>query len=112
MRLAKLMLLAVFAVALAAYAFDCGEAAMHCCNSMPCPPHNHRGQDCCKAMPTMHAPFVQPSTLHGVSPSAVALAVTPTSSESHGLDSLARSVAVHCHAPPIAYTQSPPPLRI
>jgi hypothetical protein len=48
MRFAKPILLAALAVALAAYAFDCGalgtpEQAMQCCNSMPCSSHGHRG---------------------------------------------------------------------
>src|SRR5438034_6484185 len=82
MRLAKPIFLAILAVALAAYAFDCSaattpEQAMQCCKSMSCSSHGHRAQDCCKTMPSMHAPFVQPSSGHGVSPSHVVFAVLP-----------------------------------
>lgn len=60
--------MAVLGVALAAYAFDCSgmttpEQAMQCCNSMPCSSQSDHGQDCCRTMPAMHAPFVQPSSI-------------------------------------------------
>jgi hypothetical protein len=66
MRLAKPTFLAVLAVALAAYAFDCGatttpEQAMQCCNSMPCSSHGHHGQDCCKTMVSSQSPSVLPA---------------------------------------------------
>lgn len=117
MRLVKPIFLTVVAVVLAAYALDCGavttpEQAMHCCNSMPCSPHGHRGQDCCKTMPTMRAPFVQPANVHGVSYSPVVFAVLPVAGESLALVSSNRVVAVHCHAPPILYAPAPLPLRI
>jgi hypothetical protein len=116
MRLAKPIFLAVLAVALAAYAFDCGatttpEQAMQCCNSMPCSSHGHHAQDCCKTMQTMHAPFVQPSSVH-VSYSPLAFAVLPATSESLALGSSNRVIAAHCHAPPIPYAPRPLPLRI
>ena len=58
------LFVAILALALGAYAFDCEavttpEQAMQC-KSMHCSPHGHHGQDCCKAMPTKHAPFVRP----------------------------------------------------
>jgi hypothetical protein len=117
MRLARPIFLAVLAVALAAYAFDCGAAmtpgqAMQCCNSMPCSSHGHHAQDCCKTMPAMHAPFVQPSSVHNVSYSPVVLAVLPATGKSFVLDSPDRVVAAHCHAPPILYARAPLPLRI
>jgi len=116
MRLAKAILLALLTVALAAYAFDCGattpEQAMQCCNSMPCSSHGHHGQDCCKTMPAMHAPFVQPSFVHGVRYSPVVVAVVATFDESHRADPSARTVVEHSHAPPIFYSPAPPPLRI
>jgi hypothetical protein len=117
MRLAKPIFLAVMAVALAAYAIDCGaattpEQAMQCCNSMPCSSHRHQGQDCCKTMPAMHAPFVQPSSVHGVSYSPVVSAVLPVSGEPQGFDLSDRMVAAHCHAPPVLYAPAPLPLRI
>ena len=87
MRLAKPIFLALLTVAVASYAFDCGatatpEQAMECCNSMPCSSQGHHGQDCCKTMPAMHAPFVQPSSVHGISYSPVVVAVLTTFDES------------------------------
>ena len=111
------LFVAIFALALGAYAFDCEaattpEQAMQCCKSMHCSSHGHHGQDCCKTMPTMHAPFVQPSSVHGVSFSPVVFAVMAASWECRDLDSFARSIAAHCHAPPIFYSPASPPLRI
>jgi len=117
MRSVRPIFVAMLAVALAAYALDCGavttpEQAIHCCNSMPCSSHGHHGQDCCKTMPTVRAPFVQPSNVHGVSYSPVVLAVLPVAGESHGVVSSSRVIAALCHAPPIRYAPTPLPLRI
>jgi hypothetical protein len=117
MRLAKSILLTVLAVFLSAYAFDCGamttpDQAMRCCKSMPCSSHGHHGQDCCKAMPAMHATFVQPSLTHGILYSPVVVAVLAAFSESLGVDSSARTIAEHSHAPPAFYATAPVPLRI
>jgi hypothetical protein len=117
MRLGKPIFLALLAVALAAYAFDCGaattpEQAMQCCNSMACSSHGHHAQDCCKDMPAMRSPFVQPSSVHGVSYSPVVFAVMPATGESQVLNSSNRVIAAHCHAPPIRSAPSPLPLRI
>jgi hypothetical protein len=117
MRLAKPIFLGVLVVAFAAYAFDCDaattpEQAMQCCNSMPCSSHGHDGQDCCKTMPTVRAPFVQPSSVHGVSYSPLVLAVLPAVSESHAVDSADRVIVAQFHAPPILGTLPPLPLRI
>ena len=115
--MAKPIFLAILAVALAAYAFDCSaattpEQAMQCCKSMSCSSHGHRAQDCCKTMPSMHAPFVQPSSGHGVSPSHVVFAVLPGTEKGHAVDSSNGVIAAHCHAPPILYAPPPLPLRI
>ena len=117
MRLTKPIFLAVLAVSLAAYAFDCGaattaEQAMQCCNSMPCSSQGHHAQDCCKTMQAMHAPFVQPSSVHGVSYSPFVFAVLPETSESLALGSSSRVIAAHCHPPPIRSAPAPLPLRI
>jgi hypothetical protein len=117
MRLAKPIFVALLAVGLAAYAFDCWaattpEQAMQCCNSMPCSSQGHHGQDCCKTMPAMHAPFVQPSLVHGIPYSPVVVAVLTTPDQFHGEDSSASTIAEHSHAPPIGYSSAPPPLRI
>jgi len=117
MRSAKAIFLAILAVALAAYAFDCGatttpEQAMQCCGSMPCSSHGHDAQDCCKTMQAMHAPFVQPASVHGVSYSALAFAVLPAANESLAPGSPNRVIAALCNAPPIGYAPTAVPLRI
>jgi hypothetical protein len=117
MRLAMPIVLAVLAVSLVAYAFDCDaattpEQAMQCCNSMSCSSHAHQAQDCCKTMPSMHAPFVQPSSVHGVSTSLLVFAVLPATGKSHAVDSANRVIAAHCHAPPIRYAPALLPLRV
>ncbi len=117
MRFARAALLAVLTVALAAHGFDCGamttpEQAMQCCNSMGCSSHGHHGKDCCKTMPAMRAALGLPSSVHGISFSAVALGVLPVFNASHGIEPSARMVAAHSHAPPIFCSPAPPPLRI
>ncbi len=117
MRLGKAIFLGALAVALAAYAFDCAaattpEQAMQCCNSMACSSHGHHAQDCCKAMQAMHAPFVQPSSVHGVSYSPVVVALLSDSDASRSTDSSTRIIRAHCHAPPIGSFLALMPLRI
>jgi len=116
MRLAKPILLAVLTLALAAYAFDCGattpEQAVACCNSMACSSHGHHGQDCCKTMPAMHTPFVQPLSVSGISYSPAVVAVLSTLVESPGRLSSAFIIAELSHAPPLAFSQALLPLRI
>src|ERR1700741_3055495 len=95
---ARPILIAALALALAVYAFDCGamttpEQAMQCCDSMPCSSQAHHGQDCCKPMPAMHAPFVQLSFGHNVPYSPVLVAALTTLDESLGVDSSASVVA-------------------
>jgi hypothetical protein len=63
-------------------------------------------------MPSMHAPFVQPSSVHGVSYSPLVYAVLPETSQSPDLGSSNRVIAALCHAPPVLYALAPLPLRI
>ncbi len=110
------MLLAVLAVALATYVFDCGVAmtaqdAMKCCKQMPCSSHGHHDQNCCKTMPTMQVSFVQPSSAH-ILPVPVQLAVLPASVESPAPLAVGGKIAAQCHAPPPVYSPSQAPLRI
>jgi hypothetical protein len=117
MRFARQILAALFVVALAAYALDCGaamtpEQAMQCCQSTPCSSQAHHEQDCCKTMPGMHAPFVPPSSLPGVSSSYAVVAVLPAADTSANFDSLSRTIAAHSHAPPVFYSPVPLSLRI
>src|SRR3974377_1465589 len=117
MRFVKLTLIALVAILLVFYAFDCEgvttpEQANQCCDSMPCSPQSHHGQDCCKSMPSMHAPFLQPSAGRSARVSLDALDVLRASSEPIGIASSARNITSHWHAPPGLLPQSPLPLRI
>src|SRR6516225_7929003 len=117
MRFANPILVSVVAILLGVYAFDCDtmttpEQAMQCCNSMPCSPQAHHGEDCCKSMPSMHSPFVQVSALHGADFSLHMLEMLPTSIEFSSPTSTASSIAALCHAPPISGPPSPLQLRI
>ena len=108
---------ALLAVALSAYGFDCSamtrpEQAMQCCNSMHCSSHAHHGQDCCKRMPSVRSPFVQPSSAHGMSFPPSLLAVMPPCGELQVLDFSARIIPTHSHAPPIFFSPAPIPIRI
>ena len=67
MRFAKQIVMTVLGIALVAYALDCSamvtpQHAVECCQSMGCSSQGHTSEDCCKTMPAMHAPFVQPSS--------------------------------------------------
>src|SRR5437660_1022667 len=112
MSLIKPILLAVMTVAFATYAFDClamstPDAAMHCSS------HGHRhSQECCKTIPAVHAPFVQPASAYALSFSPVFVAVLPGFNASQVIDTPSKVLTAHCHAPPIPQAASPSPLRI
>lgn len=113
MRLRKSALVAVVALLLAAYVFDCHamsstEQATQCCGSMPCSPQGHHDQECCQTMPTMRGPFVKPSAIQ-VS-FAVTLAVLPITRQPRvATPELSRTTSVaQTHFSPPAIT----PLRI
>jgi len=117
MRFSRPVLIAILGFALAAYALDCGamstpEQAMQCCNSMPCSSGGHHGQDCCKTMPAMHAPFVQPSVAHGVSCSPIVVAALAMIDVSPSVNSSTRGTAENSHAPPTISSSAPLALRI
>src|SRR6516164_259544 len=117
MRFGQSILAAVVALSFVAYAFDCAEMttpeqAMQCCNSMPCSSQGHHGQDCCKTMPSMHAPFVRSSVGHSAGFSLHGVAVLPVSNEPIEIVSSARNITSHWHAPPGLLRQSALPLRI
>src|SRR5450432_4498838 len=106
MQFVRTVFLALLVVGLATFAYDCGatvtpEQAMQCCNSMPCSSHGHDGQDCCKTMPSMHAPFVQSSSVRGASFSPVLFAVMPPIGRSLDLALADISTSADFHAPPI-----------
>jgi hypothetical protein len=109
----KPVLLAVLAVAFAAYGSDClamttPEQAMRCCRSMPCSSHGHHAKDCCQTMGAHHFPFVQGSTRSGIFLSHVAIAIAPESVQAPRLDSRAFKGGVWCHAPPSCMVSSLP----
>ena len=116
MRFAKLALVAVVALLVGAYGFDCEamttpEQAMQCCGSMPCSPHGHDGQDCCKSMPTLHAPFVKPTA----GPVSFHLTVVALLTISHfpiAAASERERMRATVHAPPIFSPPTVSPLRI
>ena len=116
MRFSKAVLVAVIAVAVMVYAFDCPamttpDEAMQCCNSMPCSPHGHQGQDCCATMP-MHAPFVKASAVHSVEALDLQLAVLASGQEFVNSNSFIGRVAAHSHAPPRNHAFDLTPLLI
>jgi hypothetical protein len=88
------------------------DEAMQCCNSMPCSPHGHQGQDCCTTMPSMHAPFVKSASVHSVEPVVHQLAVVASGQDFVNSYSLVGRVAVHSHAPPENRAFDLTPLRI
>lgn len=115
MRLTKTFSLVVLALSLSSYAVDCSalqspQAAMHCCASMPCS-HGHGQQDCCKNMPSMHVPFVQPASLHNIRFSFFIAAALPAVANSKASDRSTLFASVYCHAPPIL-PASLSPLRL
>src|SRR5207244_12820617 len=117
MGLFRPILVAVVGLALASHAFDCfaaanTEQAMQCCNSMHCSSHARHGQDCCKRMPSVRSPFVQPSSAHGMSFAPTLLAVMPARGELPVLDFSARIIPAHSHAPPLFSFSASVPLRI
>lgn len=117
MHLFKPILMLALVVALAAYALDCGamttpEQAMQCCNSMPCAPHGHDGQDCCKDMPSMHAPFVQSASAQSAPQTHAGGAVLTTPRASNSARPTHRTVGVQWHAPPAVSPPTFSPLRI
>lgn len=121
MRSLRAILMALLVAALAAYSLDCfvgtnPDEAMQCCDSMPCPEHNHGGsQDCCQSMPSLHAPFTLPHSVDTASHPLVPLAVLLASIVAQSPDSpthVRLAIGADCHAPPDSQTASTVPLRI
>lgn len=117
MRLARAILMVVLVVALAAYALDCSamttpEQAMQCCASMPCSPHGHDGQDCCKSMPSLHAPFVQSTSAHGAVHAYTVVAVSSVFYDFASTAPEAGPARAHSHGPSRISPPALSPLRI
>jgi len=116
MRLVRSILVVAIGLLLGVYVFDCEamttpDQAMKCCGSMPCAPHGHHGQDCCKTMPTMHAPYVQPTTVQRTPFSSMILAVAPPAGDALDLTRLERTTSAVSLAPPVFSPPTVSPLR-
>src|SRR6266446_1518020 len=118
MHLEKTILRLAMAAAIAGYTIDCGamttpEQAMQCCDTMHCSSHGHEhSQECCKTMPSIQAPFVQPASVHGPTLSPVFVALLPWFYALNSLDCSVNVLTTRCHAPPIPQSAAPSPLRI
>ena len=116
------ILIAVTALALAAYGIDCPatstpDEAMQCCDNMPCSSPGHdssdQSQDCCKSMQAAHAPFVKQSSAQGAHFSATLCDILPAVTGPESLDFAGETFfAVRSHAPPIPQPAVLSPLRI
>lgn len=118
MRLAKPALMLVTILALAAYGLDCPltstpDEAMQCCDTMACSHgHEHSG-DCCRTMPSVHAPFVQAGSAQCARIALAQFAVLAAMNSSASVDLSTHPIlTVHSHAPPIPQAAVISPLRI
>ena len=115
MRFAKPILVAMLGFAFAAYGFDCSpmvspDQAMECCDSMNCS-HGMHGEDCCQTGMSVHAPFVQPASVHsGVFP-PLASAALPVSGQFGLTDHSDGRSALRFHDPPSPFA-APVPLQL
>jgi hypothetical protein len=112
MRLSKAILVAVLSFAFAAYGFDCSpvmspDKAMECCDSMNCS-HGMHGEDCCQMAPSIHAPFMQPASVHSAGFVPLALAVQPISSQIRFFDPADGRATLRFHDPPLIFDSSAP----
>jgi hypothetical protein len=112
----RLIVLALFAVALATYGLDCqgtmtSDEAMQCCKEMSCSSHGQNSQDCCKTMPSLHSPFVQTAITHGVSLPHLVITVMPFVSNC-SITLFSGVIPAQCHAPPSSSPCSDLPIRI
>src|ERR1700730_1820100 len=101
MRLWRLTLLTALAVALAAYAFDCGAAITP-----------EQAMKCCDSMPSENSAFLRPTPEAGASFVPVVCALLEASIELHHADCPDHVIAAQGHAPPIFLASAAAPLRI
>jgi hypothetical protein len=107
MHFAKPILVAVLGLTFAAYGFDCSplmspDQAMECCDSMNCS-HGMHGEDCCQTGPSVHAPFVQPASMHSVAFTPLVLAALPVSIHISSIDHAERHASLRFHDPPLIF---------
>ncbi|HEX3154330.1 MAG TPA: hypothetical protein VHV32_06870 [Candidatus Angelobacter sp.] len=112
MRFAKVVMVAVLGFAFAAYGFDCSpmmspNKAMECCDSMNCS-HGMHGEDCCRTAPSMHAPFVQPASIHIVTFASLAFAVEPAPVHFSFFDCAHVRAVLRFHDPPPTFDSTAP----
>jgi hypothetical protein len=112
MRFAKPILVAMLSFSFAAYGFDCSlmmspDKAMECCDSMNCS-HGMHGEDCCQTASSMHAPFVQPASMHSTALPLFALAVLPASIHISSFDQSDGPAALRFHDPPLIFDSTAP----
>jgi len=107
MRFPKPILIAMLGFAFAAYGFDCSpimspDQAMECCDSMNCS-HGMHGEDCCQTGTSVHAPFVQPTSMHSAEFQPLALAALPVSVHFDLIDHLDGRSVLRFHDPPLFF---------
>src|SRR5947209_14184356 len=115
MSFAKPILVAMLGFAFAAYGFDCSpmmatDNAMECCDSMNCSDGMH-GEDCCQTGPSMHAPFVQPASVHTIALTPLASTVLPAPLYFLSIDHANGCGVLRLHGPP-SFGSSTPPLQL
>jgi hypothetical protein len=62
--------------------------------------HGMRGEDCCQTAPSVHAPFVQPASMHTVGFTPLVLAVQPAFVDISSFDHEDGPAALRFHGPP------------
>ena len=111
------IVIVALAVVLMAYAFDCSammtpQHALECCQSMGCSSQGQASENCCKTMPAMHAPFVQPSSTASITSHAAQPAVLAVTPYFVRLDSSRARISAIKQAPPGNNVSDLTPLRI
>src|SRR5579871_121537 len=115
MSFAKPILVAMLGFAFAAYGFDCSpimapNKAMECCDSMNCSQGMH-GENCCQTGPSIHAPFLQPTSVDSIAFAPLALAILPAPHCFPSIDHANGPGALRLHDPPW-FGSSTPPLQL
>lgn len=117
MRFARTVLLMVVVVALATCGLDClamttPEQAMQCCNTMPCAPNGHHGQDCCKTMPSVQTALPQSSPGHTISLADAGTVIAGEFGLPTDTSPTIANAARMSHPPPNTGSQTTAPIRI
>jgi hypothetical protein len=112
MHFPKPILVAVLGLAFAAYGFDCSpmmspDKAMECCDSMNCS-HGMHGEDCCQSAPSVHAPFVQPASMHSVAFTPPALMLPAIHSLQLDINHADGRDVLRFHDPPLIFESTVP----